>query len=389
MKTELLSVVIPVHNSEKYLARCIESLLNQTYQKMEILLINDGSTDHSGSICNKYTEEYSKILTFHQKNLGANAARKKGILCAQGEYIAFVDSDDWVETDFFEILMSSIIKENADMITSNVIQDTKGRLEIQTSAIKPGKYTKKDIDEKIFPNMIYDDVVRKPGIFAYLWGKILIREQLLDSMKDLDDRLVYGEDGAIIFPMLAKINNLMVIDYAGYHYVQHDTSMTHNLSLDLFCNIQYLEEYLTIKFKKLGKYELVETQLHYFIRDLLFRIINAKYDVDCGKILCIPPFEEIPRNSRLIIYGAGKAGKEYVRLFLQNKYAKVVAWVDRYYEGKMYSYEIEKPESVKNKDFDYILIAISDKNAASEVQKYLGSLGIHENQIIWKEINWG
>lgn len=389
MKSKLLSVIVPIYNSQGCLERCIRSLLSQTYRELEIILVNDGSLDCSGEMCNQYAKEYENIVAVHQKKSGVNIARKKGLQYAKGKYVTFMDSDDWIETNFFEILMSLMMKENADMVTSNVIVETKEGLKKQNSAIKTGLYTKEEINEIIFPNMIYDDVAKKPGIFAYIWGKIMIRDQLIDNIGDLDERLIYGEDGAIIFPMLAKIDKLLVIDYAGYHYIQHDASMTHNLSLDLFHNVKYLEKYLTTKFKTLGKYELVETQIRYFIRDLLYRIIKMNYNIDCGKILCVPPYELIPKDSSLVIYGAGKAGKEFMRLLLQNHYAKVIAWVDQYFEGKMYSYKIEKPENIKDKKYDYILIALTDEKKVCEVKDYLFSIGIDEKKILWKEINWG
>ncbi len=384
-----MSVIVPVYNSQKYLEQCVRSLLAQTYKPIEIILVNDGSLDCSGEICDQYAKENKDIKVIHQKKSGVNEARKKGLLYAKGIYIAFIDSDDWIEPDFFKIMMRSMIKESADMITSNLTLDMDKKLSIQNSTFEQGTYTQDEINRHILPSMVYDDISRKPGIFAYLWGKIYKRDKLLKSIVDLDTRLAYGEDGAIVFPLLAEINKLVIIDYAGYHYVQHDTSTTHNLSLDLFTNVYYLKEYLTMKFQKLGKYELVERQIQYFIRDLLFQIIKAKYDVDCGKILCIPPYEEIPKNSRLIVYGAGKAGREFVRLFLQNKYVEIVAWVDKNFEGEIYSYKIERPESIKYREFDYILLALTDEVIASDVRKYLCNLGISDKKIIWKEVNWG
>lgn len=384
-----LSVIVPVYNSEKYLKHCITSLLSQTYQRIEIILIDDGSFDHSGEVCDRYAKEVENIFVYHQKNSGANEARRTGIFHARSKYIAFVDSDDWVEPDLFTFLISVMEREKADMVTMNVTVDAKEESKVQKSAIPVGGYTHNEIEKYIYPRMVYDDIQRKPGIFAYLVGKIFRREQLIESISDLDYRLTYGEDGAIVFPMLAKLNKLVVTDYAGYHYIQHEASMTHNLSLEMFIKIRYLEDYLAMKFKKAGKYELVEAQIQYFVRDLLYQVIKKEYDVECGKILCQPPYEMIPQGSRLVIYGAGKAGKEFVRLFLQNQYVRIVAWVDKNYGKELYAHKIERPESIKTKEYDYILIALTDSKTVLEVQEYLCSLGIPKERIIWKEINWG
>ena len=197
MADEWLSIIVPVYNSERYLRQCVASLLNQTYLKTEILLIDDGSCDKSGEICDEYAEHYKNIRVFHQENAGANEARKKGILQAKGSYVAFADSDDWIEADFFERLMSAIIIENADMVTANIVIDTEKRSKIQCSAIEKGVYTKGKIEKYIFPRMVYDDIQRKPGIFAYPWGKIFTKQKLIESISDLDNRLTYGEDGAV------------------------------------------------------------------------------------------------------------------------------------------------------------------------------------------------
>lgn len=387
---DLLSVIVPIYNSERCLERCIKSLLSQTYINIEIILINDGSKDGSGKVCDVYAEKYKNIRVFHQENFGVNEARKEGVLHAQGNYVTFVDSDDWTEPELFEILMSELLEADADMVAAGVtVDDVKGNSKILTSAIESGVYTKEDIETYIFPRMVYDDIRRRPGIFAYLVGKVLKRETLLESISDLDSRLTYGEDGAVVFPFLAEINKLVVADYSGYHYVQCDTSVTHNLDLEMFRKISYLEKYLITKFKKLEKYELVETQVHYFVRDLLMNVMKAEYDVDCGKILCVPPYELIPKNSRLVIYGAGKAGKEFVRLLLQNHYAEIVAWVDQDFGREIYSYKIEKPESIQKKEYDYVLIALTDENIVGEVTEFLQGIHVNEDKIIWKEINWG
>lgn len=390
IETELLSIIVPIYNSEQYLNQCLESLLNQTYKNIEIVLVDDGSVDESGKICDEYAKRDMRIVVIHQKNSGVVFARRRGVENAKGNLIMFVDSDDWVESDLVQILMTEIMRENADMVAASMtVVDKEGNLKIQTSAIERGVYNKGEIEKYIFPRMVYDDIAKRPGIFACFVGKILQRKQLLEDISGLDTRLTYGEDGAVIFPYLMKVNKLVVSDCSRYYYVQHDTSMANSFSLEAFHKVTYLEEYLISKIKKTGKYELVEKQIHYYIRDWLFRIIKSQYDVDCGRILCVPPYELIPKDSRLVIYGAGKAGKEFVRLLLQNHYAEVTAWVDQNFGWELYSYQIERPESIQDKEYDYVLIALTDEKTVYEVKEYLHSIGVEEKKILWKEINWG
>lgn len=111
----MLSVIVPVYNAEKYLRRCVESILNQTFSDLELLLINDGSTDNSGAICDEYAEKDSRIQVFHKTNGGVSSTRNMGLVLAQGEWVTFVDADDWIETDTFEKVCKRLQEENADI----------------------------------------------------------------------------------------------------------------------------------------------------------------------------------------------------------------------------------------------------------------------------------
>jgi len=112
---ELISVIVPVYNVEKYLENCIDSILNQTYKNLEIILVDDGSTDKSSEICDNYSQQHSNIITIHKKNGGLSDARNKGIDAANGKYISFIDSDDTIDALFFETLYSLIKRYDCDM----------------------------------------------------------------------------------------------------------------------------------------------------------------------------------------------------------------------------------------------------------------------------------
>ena len=106
----LLSVIIPVYKVEKYLRRCLDSIVNQTYKNLEIILVDDGSPDNSGKICDEYAQNDKRIKVIHQKNKGQGAARNTGIIAANGELITFVDSDDWIENNTYEIMVSELLQ---------------------------------------------------------------------------------------------------------------------------------------------------------------------------------------------------------------------------------------------------------------------------------------
>ena len=114
MEKRLISIIIPVYNVEEYIEQCIQSVINQTYKKLEIILIDDGSLDKSGKICDAYADRDKRIIVIHKENGGLSDARNKGIDIASGEYITFVDSDDYVEDSFIEDLYTTLINNNAE-----------------------------------------------------------------------------------------------------------------------------------------------------------------------------------------------------------------------------------------------------------------------------------
>ena len=115
---ELISIIVPIYNVENYLRQCLDSIQNQTYQNFECLLINDGSPDNSADICREYLEKDSRFKYFEKENGGVSSARNLGIECSGGTYITFIDADDWVDSDYLEVLYNALIDENADISVS-------------------------------------------------------------------------------------------------------------------------------------------------------------------------------------------------------------------------------------------------------------------------------
>ena len=115
----LISIIIPVYNVEKYLRKCLDSIINQTYKKLEIILIDDGSTDNSGKICEEYAKKDDRIIVIHKENAGVSSARNRGIELANGKYIGFIDSDDWIEENMYETLYQNLLQFDVDISMCN------------------------------------------------------------------------------------------------------------------------------------------------------------------------------------------------------------------------------------------------------------------------------
>ena len=234
----LISVIIPVYNVEKYLRECLDSVLAQTYKNLEIILIDDGSPDNCGKICDEYAQKDNRIKVIHQVNQGVSAARNAGLKVATGEYIAFVDSDDFIKPDMYEYLYALISKEHADMAMCNVIQtDT-----FQSAAPIQANY-----------RLIKNRDIFDYSDWMYLVNKLFSHAILAEYT--MDETTSYGEDALFIFN-LVKQNILIALgNKETYFYRKNPTSAIHvfkpshlnKLKLTDQC-LQYAKEHHLTKF---------------------------------------------------------------------------------------------------------------------------------------------
>ena len=142
-----VSVVVPVYNLEDYIEKCIQSILDQTYKNYELILVDDGSTDHSYDMCQKYSESYDNIFAYSQENGGPNAARLTGVENSTGEYILFVDGDDWIESNMLEELVKKQQESGAEIVTSGAYRGVGEQCTKKVDSLNEGIYEKEDLKE--------------------------------------------------------------------------------------------------------------------------------------------------------------------------------------------------------------------------------------------------
>ena len=204
----MISVVVPVFNVEKYLKKCIESIINQTKKELQIILVNDGSTDKSGKICDSYKEKDKRICVIHKKNGGLSSARNAGINIARGQYIAFIDSDDWIEPDYFELLYKGIEKFNADIsvIQFNKIRDFKKISYISKTYTEWYKYNNEEAMRILFSDKI----------IGYSAVNKLYKTELFSNIRYPEGLLM--EDKATTYKLIDKSKSIVVNKSQKYHY---------------------------------------------------------------------------------------------------------------------------------------------------------------------------
>ena len=261
----LISIVIPVYNAEKYLEQCLNSIQNQTYKNFEVILVNDGSMDHSESICMDFVKVDTRFKYFTKVNGGASSARNFGLDNVTGDYITFIDADDWVDENHLEVLMNNIKENNSDMAVSSIKKfDNVSNFEFRVYSNQEKyllNYNKLNREEflVILPKLIYASNSYKIAVSK------LFKKELVTNIR-FDESIIYGEDLEFFFKLYLNINSISYVDEVTYIYRLHDES-----SSSKFGQL-HMEQELTI-YKKM--YERIEElglpTIHYVntLRNLL------------------------------------------------------------------------------------------------------------------------
>lgn len=213
MQHPIVSIIIPVYNGGAYIRPCIDSILHQTCEDWELLLIDDGSTDDSGKICDEYTTD-PRIRVMHKSNAGPAAARNDGIKLARGQFISFVDCDDWIEPDMYQTMLSKMQDNQAEIIICGYIEEYTG---LQ-------KEIHNDGTEEIYPAEEALKMVLTGQIGSYLWSMLFRKEVVKEMMPNLSTY----EDHATIFKWVSHAHRVVVFNHAFYHYRQIRGSSLHS-----------------------------------------------------------------------------------------------------------------------------------------------------------------
>ena len=232
MNNALLSIIVPIYNKEDYLRQCLDSIINQSYTNFEVLLVNDGSTDSSGIICQEYSERDSRFRYIEKKNGGVSSARNLGLELSEGAYITFIDSDDWIEFNYLEVLYNALRENNTDVAISSYKSyylDGNFYLRVYSNQeeefLRIGKRNR-DVFLEEFPKL------GKLNHDFHCIASKLFKRELLESQK-FDESINYGEDLYFFFNLYLKIQSIIYVKEATYIYRQHGTNITLNFTESL------------------------------------------------------------------------------------------------------------------------------------------------------------
>lgn len=279
---ELVSIIIPVYNTEMYLRRCLDSVLSQTYKNIEIILINDGSTDDCNEICEEYKRKDKRIIYLNNFNQGVSESRNIGIRIAKGNYITFVDSDDYIDKEHIEVLMKDVKIYNADVVVGNYCMKNK-------------------CNEKIFDgnnynygNVIISNVESRFRLFkefnsgkipCYIW-RIIIRKTALKKINEFDKDIRFWEDKLFCISLLLNINNIYFEEKITYNYFRGtDTCTTKksNIAEKIYDILKVNNKILEMIKSNYGINERLESNISEKNLEVVFYFILKMYEYNVVK----------------------------------------------------------------------------------------------------------
>lgn len=258
-----VSVIVPVYNTEKYLSKCLDSVLGQSYKNIEIIAVNDGSTDGSLKILEDYSKKSSNIIVINKKNNGVSAARNDGLKRATGEYMMFVDSDDWIDCNMIAEMMVQIKEENADIVKCGYVRDS----------IVKQDYFKLTNEKKIYKKenkiSLYNEIINNYK-FNSACTQLFSKKLITDGMK-FDSNVKIGEDLLFNLDLYTNAETVVALEECYYHYYYNDNSATTKLNLSNVitrCNDAIFVYYCFFDYLK--KWNLDET----YYKKICYRVLK-------------------------------------------------------------------------------------------------------------------
>ena len=314
---DLISIIVPIYNVEQYLEKCINSILNQTYTNLEIILVDDGSPDNSGKICDEYAKKDNRIKVIHKENGGISSARNTGLKVARGAYVGFIDSDDYIEKDMYEILYKNVKKENADISICSNYDIYKNKI-IGTK--KQGIYTVMTPEETIIKMNSF-------GYFGFpVWNK-LYKKELFYDLRFLTDKKTC-EDWYFLYEVICKCKKIVYQSVPKYYYCLRENSLSQS-------NVDYemlkASEYSIKKEKKKYQGALPSVYTTYvFIRIKIYNQLLMCKNIKDRKIKMKQMRKEVKKNCK-------KIDKKELN-FVRNMQLKLIRFLPIVYNGLLIIY---------------------------------------------------
>lgn len=387
-----VSVIIPVYNTEHYLRHCLDSVLSQSLKDIEVICVDDGSTDGSREIIQEYARKDGRIKVIQEENKGSMSARKAGAKLASGQYVGYVDSDDWIDPEMYDALYQVAEQNHADMVSSGYFFEGNYITE-HYDGIREGLYDENEM-EYLRENAIYSLAEEDVGLRGSLCCK-LFRTDLFRSVQEgVSDRLSFSEDKVCVLSYVLRCSRVYVLKRAFYHYIAHPSSMVHAADTKYLISVNEVYQSFIRLYADPNFTASMRMQAEIYITELLYKGINSRLGFENGDLFWLDPYylDDIPQGARVVLYGGGALGRAYRRQLSARGDLKLVGCVDAgYLNAKQDDLELRSPDELRKWEYDVVLIAIKNARKAATIRNELEQMGILREKIRWyeqKEIFW-
>lgn len=390
---ELISIIVPFYNVELYLERCLDSIVNQTYRNLEIILIDDGSTDNSPAIADAYAEKDDRIIVIHQKNTGTTVARKNGLKIATGHFLTFSDADDWLALHHLQSAHDLMIQHNVELVSVGFTRELPDEI-IEELPKQEGIYTNDGIGEN---NLLHHgflfDQYNDNHVNSYLWNKLFIRDIFTKYYMDVPDDIYYIEDAASVYAYLPHCKSCYIANYCGYHYnMCNETAASANVGkseiyihnifkLYIYLKQLYQDKSIDDAYRK----DLMSQLQISTMRMFFFFLPRELYD----QMILFPfPFAEIKEAKKVIVYGAGHVAESYHKVLKKGEHdLELVAVLDKNKVGEPFmDMTVSALDCLKTEVYDVIVISIDNENIIDDIKDFLhANYDVPKEKIVWKQ----
>lgn len=376
-----ISVIITVYNVRNYMDICIKSVINQTYKNLEIILVDDGSTDGSGKKCEEWGERDRRIKIIHKENGGAVSARRAGVEAATGDYIGFVDADDWIEPDMYELMADMGIVENVDIVSVEDIREYEdGRSHVERIRLDEGIYKGENFLNGILVNMIDTETFFQWNIPMHGWQHLFKSGLLKRNQKLIDLRIRRGEDMLSALSCYIDAESAVLLKKPLYHYRQVSDSAKNTATKRNLEGLLYLtNRMLDISRNNLRQYDVVEQEIHYCI---FYTLLWSAYEIcltaDSAELF---PYG-VPKHSKVAVIGAGAFGTRLYKRITELGFCEISNWVDSGWSTyQKRGLPVESFYKLNDIEFDYVVIAVLDGAMQKQIVEELKDKQIESGKI--------
>lgn len=363
-----ISVIVPVYKTEKYIRQCLNSIINQTYRELEIILVDDGSPDNCGIICEEYAIADNRIKVIHKENGGLVSARKAGVSSATGDYITFVDSDDWIDEGAYAHAVGVLSDGDIDSFIFGLNRVSENSCLIEHENINEGLYNRQLLFEEIC-KLDKEDIFYKKIFSTVTWNKLFKSEIIKYNIVNVDNLIRIGEDAALVYPSLLDSKSFYITHSTYYNYRKNNNSMMNSYDSERYKSVDKVKKtvFNAVKKHNLQNNKVIMHQMLLYVFDLMLITDTSHYFKNIKEL-----YPQIEDGSKILFYGKGVFAHNLKFLAQKNGNVKVAGYIDS-----------ASVDEIVNFEFDYIIIAVTIAQFVEEILCTLQSIGIDMNKVLY------